>query len=978
MLNKQYDTYRSKLLDAASSSLDEMLAKFLATMPQSYFETNDEAVILQHLAAILFANMSGNQERIVLANHDATEQTFIHFGSYPGLLSDILNLLPKDKSIQLARAYTADDNSLIVDIFNFEKPRVDTREITELRTQKLADLQAVTSSKMVAEYADKFISSVDANYLQRFGTTEVSAHCELVARVRDSLDAATEITPISKYLYQIAYAAGRIESTNLFNGLAHYFSALGCDIRETFLENFDENTPGQAALVVLTVQILFEPGVDSIDFLRTIVDDINRLPYLDQAVLDISFGQPGWSLVHAEILVGLCHIAHQILATAKKAPLSRNALTETALKYRLSALTICDAFLKKFTEGEKEQSDHLLNIVDEAIVDEIEDREHVVIMSLLKTIVEATLKANIASRSRYALAFRLSPELFLADQRPQRAFGIFFVHGKAFDGFHVRFQDIARGGVRIVQPSGSEQYAIDVMRLFDEVYGLSYAQQLKNKDIPEGGSKGVILVDPLANKLRCGKAFVNSLLDLIIAKEHLDFPRVDYYHNPELLFLGPDENVTNELIEWIIERARQRKYSLPNAFMSSKPNAGINHKVYGVTSEGVNVFLAEGLRYINTDPQRQAFTVKITGGPDGDVAGNLLKILHRDYGSNASIVGIADGSGCAEDPKGLDHAELLRLVDADLPIAEFAATKLSDSGRVLSITQAGGAEARNTMHNRLPSDVFIPSGGRPATINESNYADFLLADGRPSSKLIVEGANLFLTQVARDKLTEQGALIVKDSSANKCGVICSSYEIMAGMVLSEKEFLDIKTEFVEEVIGKMKAFAMLEAKTLFREHYFRPEFSLTQLSMSLSSEIINITDRIAGLIESNRISRTGFMQAMMLEFMPSSLTSKMGDNVLEQLPAAYLIRAMASILASRIIYHEGIGYLGSLRDGNISEHLLRYLLQEEKISTLVQQIEQSDLTDKQKITDLLRRGGTGTALRWGTAHCHVADQTTSQ
>jgi glutamate dehydrogenase len=29
-------------------------------------------------------------------------------------------------------------------------------------------------------------------------------------------------------------------------------------------------------------------------------------------------------------------------------------------------------------------------------------------------------------------------------------------------------------------------------RLFDEAYSLSYAQQLKNKDIPEGGAKGCL------------------------------------------------------------------------------------------------------------------------------------------------------------------------------------------------------------------------------------------------------------------------------------------------------------------------------------------------------------------------------------------------------------------------------------------------------------------------------------------------------
>jgi glutamate dehydrogenase len=42
----------------------------------------------------------------------------------------------------------------------------------------------------------------------------------------------------------------------------------------------------------------------------------------------------------------------------------------------------------------------------------------------------------------------------------------------------------------------------------------------------------------------------------------------------------------------------------------------------------------------------------VTGGPDGDVAGNLMKILFREYGNNCKIVAVADGFGVAEDPMG--------------------------------------------------------------------------------------------------------------------------------------------------------------------------------------------------------------------------------------------------------------------------------------------------------------------------------------
>src|SRR6185503_12088887 len=186
---------------------------------------------------------------------------------------------------------------------------------------------------------------------------------------------------------------------------------------------------------------------------------------------------------------------------------------------------------------------------------------------------------------------------------------------------------------------------------------------------------------------------------------------------------GPDENITPALIDWIVDRAKRRGYGIPTALMSSKPGAGINHKQYGVTSEGVTVFLDVALRTVGIDPRGQSFTVKITGGPDGDVAGNEIKILHREYGSNAKIIGIADGSGVGEDPDGLSHPELLRLVKAELPISFFDKAKLGPRGRVVTIQEVHGVQLRNTLHNRLVADAFLPCGGRPNAINGKNWKE---------------------------------------------------------------------------------------------------------------------------------------------------------------------------------------------------------------------------------------------------------------
>jgi glutamate dehydrogenase len=295
----------------------------------------------------------------------------------------------------------------------------------------------------------------------------------------------------------------------------------------------------------------------------------------------------------------------------------------------------------------------------------------------------------------------------------------------------------------------------------------------------------------------------------------------------------------------VIKRAAYRAYSVPAAFMSSKPLAGINHKEFGVTSEGVNVYLDVALKQaLGINPRKDSFTIKMTGGPDGDVAGNELKILVREYGNNVKVVGVADHSGCAEDPDGLDHDELLRLVHEGLCISNFHPSKLCSEGVLHDVSTEAGIKMRNSMHNRLEADAFLPCGGRPNTIDIHNYKNFLKADGTPSSPLIVEGANLFITADARKALfDEAGVLIVKDSSANKGGVITSSYEICAAMLLSEEKFLENKPAIVEEVIAKLRGFAKMEAELLFREYDMYPG-SLPDISQVISNAINLTTDAV--------------------------------------------------------------------------------------------------------------------------------------
>jgi glutamate dehydrogenase len=97
------------------------------------------------------------------------------------------------------------------------------------------------------------------------------------------------------------------------------------------------------------------------------------------------------------------------------------------------------------------------------------------------------LKTNFYQPTKVALSFRMDPRFLPELEYPTRLFGMFLVVGSEFRGFHLRFRDIARGGIRVIRSRNREAYSINLRSLFDENYGLAATQQRKNKDIPEGG-----------------------------------------------------------------------------------------------------------------------------------------------------------------------------------------------------------------------------------------------------------------------------------------------------------------------------------------------------------------------------------------------------------------------------------------------------------------------------------------------------------
>ncbi|MBP9841910.1 MAG: NAD-glutamate dehydrogenase [Simkaniaceae bacterium] len=734
-------------------------------------------------------------------------------------------------------------------------------------------------------------------------------------------------------------------------------------------------------------------ATDIADFLQELVtlkyfdhSDLIESVFVDTSLLRGNLGN---------LLRSIISFVHQILVHKDPNLYTVANIEEAYCRHPELTVHLCRLFELKFCPAQKD-----LSLYDKertsflTLVDAIDtgnpsnDQRRINVLKQGLNFIDHVLKTNFYRANKCAHSFRLNPEYLnqvpfnRSEKFPEIPFAIFFIKGMHFIGFHIRFKDLARGGLRTVMPQRTEQMVAERNNVFIECYNLAYTQQKKNKDIPEGGAKAIIFLEPydrlssesaiyqrelqgrnlkdeeialilenfkkeqkLEYLYQTQRAFVHSLLTLINCEDNGVLKAkdiIDYYKKPEYIYLGPDENMHNVMLEWIAEYSKLCGYKPGIAFISSKPGAGINHKAYGVTSYGVNVCMIEALKYLGIDPTTTPFTIKISGGPDGDVAGNQILNLSRLFPNTAKLVALTDISGTIHDPEGLDLPAMVHLFEKGLPIREYP-VKLLHNGGFLLDTQTkkeqtaymqqtllyrkvennlieewiSGNEMNHLMRSNLNqtyADVFIPAGGRPRTLNDQNIQNYLDPLGKPTSLAIIEGANLYLTPEARHFLEDRGVIIIKDSSANKGGVIASSLEVLAGLTLSVEEFLEHKNELMKEFLGIIRQRAEDESKLILQTHHETGDHTTAisdQISLRINTYMYQILDYLTNVSLSNNPDDP--LIRCLYNFCPPLLTRLYKERILK-LPDMHKKAMIACHIASKIVYSKGLGWSPTIVD----------------------------------------------------------------
>ncbi len=483
---------------------------------------------------------------------------------------------------------------------------------------------------------------------------------------------------------------------------------------------------------------------------------------------------------------------------------------------------------------------------------------------LLRTfmnLIESTLRTNYFQDKPH-LSFKLTPAAIANAPFPRPKYEI-WVYSPRVEGVHLRFGELARGGLRWSERS--EDFRTEVL-------GLVKAQNLKNSVIVPTGAKGGFypkrLPDPAADRAgwfaegtECYRIFIRGLLDLTDnlvvtpAGEKVVPPPLMVRHDGDdyYLVVAADKG-TAAFSDTANAVAAEYGFWLGDAFASGG-SVGYDHKKMGITARGAWESVRQHFRVLGKDPQVQDFTVAGIGDMSGDVFGNGMLLS-----PHIRLVAAFDHRHIFLDPApdaGASFGERQRLfalprsswADYNTALISAGGGVHSRAAKAIPITdQVRTCLALPPGTTTLPPHALLQAilkapvdllynGGIGTYIKASfernpdvgdKANDPLRIDGNQvRARVIVEGGNLGITQRGRIEAALGGTLVNTDAIDNSAGVDCSDHEV------------NIKI-FVDRMIAAQRMAASERSEFL---HSLTDEVSRLVLANNTDQNVLLLNDR---------------------------------------------------------------------------------------------------------------------------------------
>jgi len=475
-------------------------------------------------------------------------------------------------------------------------------------------------------------------------------------------------------------------------------------------------------------------------------------------------------------------------------------------------------------------------------------------------VVEATLRTNFFQpaeegegswgREKSYISFKLDSQII--DELPlPRPFREIFVYSPRVEGVHLRFGKVARGGLR--WSDRREDFRTEIL-------GLVKAQQVKNAVIVPVGSKGGFVVKRLPapdagreafldEGIECYKTFIRGLLDITDNLKGSDLtppPNVVRRDGDDPYLVVAADKGTATFSDIANGVSVDYGFWLDDAFASGG-SAGYDHKKMGITARGAWESVMRHFREIGKDIQNQDFTCIGVGDMAGDVFGNGMLLSQH-----IKLIGAFNHMHIFIDPDpdpAATWAERKRLFDLPRSAWTDYDQKLISKGGGLferkaksvkltpQIKKLFGLGKDQVTPNELitamlKSDVeLLWFGGIGTYIKASQQThadagdranDALRIDARDlQAKVIGEGANLGVTQLARIEYGFKGGRCNTDAIDNSAGVDCSDHEVNIKILLGDIETAgDMTRKQRDQLLGKMTDEV---AELVLRDNYLQTQ-----------------------------------------------------------------------------------------------------------------------------------------------------------
>ena len=433
------------------------------------------------------------------------------------------------------------------------------------------------------------------------------------------------------------------------------------------------------------------------------------------------------------------------------------------------------------------------------------------VLRMFITLINATLRTNFYQDKPYT-SFKLNTAAIDGAPFPRPKFEI-WVYSPRVEGVHLRFGEIARGGLR--WSDRREDFRTEIL-------GLVKAQTVKNAVIVPTGAKGGFyakqLPDPAADRaawMEEGKAsyrtFIRGLLDItdnlvVTGGEETVVPpeRVVRHDGDDSYLVVAADKGTASFSDIANELSAEYGFWLGDAFASGG-SVGYDHKAMGITARGAWESVKRHFSELGVDTQTQEFTAVGVGDMSGDVFGNGMLLTEH-----IRLVAAFDHRHIFLDPNpdpARAHAERRRLFELPRSSwADYDSSLISEGGGVFprqaksvpvsdqvrkvlglpgSVTKLSPPELLRAIL-KAPVDLLY-NGGIGTYVKASTETsadvgdkanDAIRVDGRDLRvKVIGEGGNLGMTQRGRIEAAQAGVILNTDAIDNSAGVDCSDHEV---------------------------------------------------------------------------------------------------------------------------------------------------------------------------------------------------------